>query len=337
MPATPRNLPPGALVLLAYTACFSPVGSPEAGTTTAPTTSETTTTGASPTETAPPAATSTGDTTDITTDTTTGDTTGTMTGLTSTASTGTGDTATTDTSTVTTESDSPVCGDGKLAGDELCDEGAENGPDKFCTPDCKPYTCGDGYRCPNCEAREECDDGNVNPGDGCSPGCLIEGHIIFVTPTTFPGNVTVAQADKVCQDLGAAHFVPSRNFIAWLSSANASIANRIGQPLESYRLPGGELVASNTKALLSGGVAREVDQDPAGKALKGEASCMEANLVWTGSQVTGATDSERCADWTEALAGNGLAGSFKSTGAAWTHLCSAMCSMSLHLYCIQIG
>jgi fibro-slime domain-containing protein len=84
-----------------------------------------------------------------------------------------------------------VCGDGKLEGTELCDEGAQNGlftgdPNNLgCSQSCTPEprcrdsngttractsTCGDGMRL----GSEQCDDGNLSNGDGCSTLCATE-------------------------------------------------------------------------------------------------------------------------------------------------------------------
>ncbi len=64
-----------------------------------------------------------------------------------------------------------VCGDGVLAGDEECDDG-DVGPDKPCTPDCKPNVCGDGYQGPD----EDCDDGDANDDQGsCTTQCTVAG------------------------------------------------------------------------------------------------------------------------------------------------------------------
>ncbi len=69
----------------------------------------------------------------------------------------------------------PVCGNGKLEYGEFCDAGALNGkPGVNCTAQCaqvSPYeSCGDGV----VTAGEECDDGNVRGGDGCSSKCTLE-------------------------------------------------------------------------------------------------------------------------------------------------------------------
>jgi cysteine-rich repeat protein len=57
-------------------------------------------------------------------------------------------------------------------GDKLC-EGQETGAS--CAVDCAPVPCGNRVL----EPPEECDDGNVVPGDGCAPSCEIEDSVAF--------------------------------------------------------------------------------------------------------------------------------------------------------------
>ena len=62
-----------------------------------------------------------------------------------------------------------TCGDGKVASDEVCDDGKNDGSYGGCMPGCKargPF-CGDG----KVDPQEECDDGNTNNGDACSNVC----------------------------------------------------------------------------------------------------------------------------------------------------------------------
>ncbi|HEX3761332.1 MAG TPA: DUF4215 domain-containing protein [Kofleriaceae bacterium] len=69
---------------------------------------------------------------------------------------------------------SPICGDGKIEGNEVCDDGASNGMAGFCKPDCsgrEPF-CGDHI----VTTPEACDDGTnlVTYGGNmqlCGPGC----------------------------------------------------------------------------------------------------------------------------------------------------------------------
>ncbi len=89
------------------------------------------------------------------------------------------------------------CGDGVVEGTEICDNGTENGLfygdgsgcSLACTrePTCRPEGggatracdsfCGDGMRL----GAEQCDDGNLVPGDGCSPDCLFEDGFVCDT------------------------------------------------------------------------------------------------------------------------------------------------------------
>ncbi|MBX3209344.1 MAG: DUF4215 domain-containing protein [Labilithrix sp.] len=55
-----------------------------------------------------------------------------------------------------------------LAANEQC----EPAPHSSCTPICTVPRCGDGFVTPT--LGEECDDGNMEAGDGCSMICRIE-------------------------------------------------------------------------------------------------------------------------------------------------------------------
>jgi cysteine-rich repeat protein len=71
----------------------------------------------------------------------------------------------------------PTCGDGVLDEDEQCDEGADNSDTRpgACRRDCRLPHCGDGVLDGAESPRlEQCDDGNVEAGDGCSVQCLSE-------------------------------------------------------------------------------------------------------------------------------------------------------------------
>ncbi|HRI06460.1 MAG TPA: DUF4215 domain-containing protein [Nannocystaceae bacterium] len=64
-----------------------------------------------------------------------------------------------------------TCGDGfpQPVNGEECDDGAFNNVAAICTPDCLNAACGDGYVFVD---QEECDDGNLVDGDGCSAACV---------------------------------------------------------------------------------------------------------------------------------------------------------------------
>jgi cysteine-rich repeat protein len=71
-------------------------------------------------------------------------------------------------STTTTTLPMPICGDATLDPGEECDDGNVN-PTDGCTNDCT--ICGNS----TVTAPEECDDGNLDAEDGCAPNCTTEG------------------------------------------------------------------------------------------------------------------------------------------------------------------
>ncbi len=102
---------------------------------------------------------------------------------------------------MTTESDGDRCGDGDVTGDEVCDDGVNDGSYGGCASDCRslgPY-CGDGR--PN--GSEACDDGNRNTGDGCNPDCSAPGSEVWCQLNGGDGgfdsgqDVTVGPDDQV--------------------------------------------------------------------------------------------------------------------------------------------
>ncbi len=93
-------------------------------------------------------------------------------------------------SDLTWKSPDDLCGNGKLDFGEQCDEGMNNGDDKWCTSqcemntgvhcnsertECKPAGCGNGM----IDDGEECDDGEGNNGDDkwCTSGCKINTEV----------------------------------------------------------------------------------------------------------------------------------------------------------------
>lgn len=69
----------------------------------------------------------------------------------------------------TCESFDPVCGDGRVEGDEQCDLGEALDDEGECKTDCTLASCGDGLLGPG----EQCDDGNLIAQDQCTNACRL--------------------------------------------------------------------------------------------------------------------------------------------------------------------
>jgi cysteine-rich repeat protein len=108
----------------------------------------------------------------------------------------------------------PVCGDGVLQTGEWCDASDLGGNDceslgnaggeLTCLSDCTFDTsgCGGGV-CGNgtVESTEQCDDGNLDPGDGCSADCLLEQSALTIDWVLYQSDGTTPAS---CASLGIA-------------------------------------------------------------------------------------------------------------------------------------
>ncbi|MFZ6179653.1 DUF4215 domain-containing protein [Nannocystis pusilla] len=112
------------------------------------------------------------------------------------------------TSTSTGPVPSDMCGNGIVEGEEECDLGAANADDAACTAGCELAACGDGLVRDDVE---QCDDGNLAPGDGCDPACQFESQgedtevVLEDLALTIPSDLyDGSQSSMVCVDLAIA-------------------------------------------------------------------------------------------------------------------------------------
>ena len=106
-----------------------------------------------------------------------------------------------------------VCGDGRVEGDEKCDDGANNATYGHCGGRCKgPHLyCGDA----RLDAPEQCDDGNMQAGDGCDARCL---------PEVEPGSDSL-DGGGVRADAGDAHVARPTTIRPLGAPLDASVAS----------------------------------------------------------------------------------------------------------------
>lgn len=98
----------------------------------------------------------------------------------------------------------PFCGDGRINGDEVCDDGVNDGSYGGCFPNCgglAPH-CGDA----DVQGEEACDDGNDVEADGCNSTCVVSGSVVWTRTfgTDYASGVAIDELDGVAVVTGTA-------------------------------------------------------------------------------------------------------------------------------------
>lgn len=189
--------------------------------------------------------------------------------------------------------------------------------------------CGDDIVDPG----EQCDDGNVVPGDGCSAFCMVEDdyRVVFVSSQLYSGKNMMGEdvGDSNCNVLVMG--IPAmagRTFVAWLSSGESNVKDRIGISLLPYRLVDGKTtVASNTADLLDGTLDAPIDHNELGAKVGAPLP------VLTGTTTAGVATGEDCSGWS--AAGTATTGLLTNKDATWTTGDTADCTALRRIYCIE--
>jgi len=249
----------------------------------------------------------------------------------STTSTGTDNTGST-----TGVVDPPMCGDGVVEGEEICDDGFEaNELGNACSDDCTAGVCNDGIV--QAVLGEACDDGPQNVavpaydqcstacvrggfcGDGvvqaeggeecepsgrpddvknCAAMCRYSPRIAFVTSASYTGGAFggLAGADKVCNEFAAASPELGGTYRAWLLVDGQSLADRFPEFAE----PAVAWNFTNMGAdLLATSFAELVALGPARPIAYTESGApLPEQWVWTNISEAGVAGGGDCAQWT---------------------------------------
>jgi len=256
------------------------------------------------------------------------------------------------------------CGDGSLhAGSEECDD-ANMADDDACVGMCMDATCGDGFvfdgveecddangvdddACSNaCVAAacgdnieqqgEECDFGDITPGDGCSASCQWEARIVFTTSTVTAANFGgLMGADAICNMRAQAAGLPG-TYMAWVSTDQGSPATRFVQSMVPYRMVNGTKVADDWTDLTDGTLDVNINKTELnGTPPVASFSCNNTNrMTWTGTEVDGTALANTCSNWSS-TAGTGVVGRNTITTATWTNCAAAPCTATAPIYCFQ--
>ncbi len=130
-----------------------------------------------------------------------------------------------------------VCGDTMIGPGEQCDDGNTNAGDG-CSPVCENEpVCGNSML----EVSEQCDDGNANPGDGCSATCQLENAVTEVEPNE-DGTPSIGGSGTVGNDFGIANpdtngaFTASTRIAAKLTPAGDEDIFKITNTASTYAI-----------------------------------------------------------------------------------------------------
>ncbi len=183
---------------------------------------------------------------------------------------------------------------------------------------------------------EECDDGNLDPEDGCSETCALDRRV-FVTSALYKGGEfkTLKQADARCANLADDQDWPDGlTYRAWLSDSTTDARDRFKRGRGRLVLANGLVLATSWSALLTGELEHPLEVTEKSETYHGG--------VWTGTRPDGTAvpGAEHCEDWaTEMALKKGHYGySDRKTG-EWT-MSDAVdqpspCIADYALYCFQ--
>ncbi len=167
----------------------------------------------------------------------------------------------------------------------------------------------------------------------CVAGVCTTARRVFVSSTTFTGNLGGATgADMKCNALATAASLEG-SWMAWISDVTSSPSTRFIPATVAYRRLDGARVALNY-ASLGTGLENAIDIDEHGNTLG--APTTDASKTWTGTASSGAAGPASCTGFT-VTTGTGAVGHYTATSAvAWTAAYSTEnCSVANHLYCFE--
>ncbi len=153
--------------------------------------------------------------------------------------------------------------------------------------------CGNGMLEVSGETPEECDDGNLDPNDGCSETCAADRRV-FVTSKVFQAAElqSLYLADALCANLADDQGWPNGlEYRAWLSDSKTDARDQVKRGRGRLVMANGLVFATSWSALLSGQVENPLEVTEKSETYHGG--------VWTGTRPDGTAvpGAMHCDDW----------------------------------------
>ena len=183
---------------------------------------------------------------------------------------------------------------------------------------------------------EECDDGNLDPADGCSETCALDRRV-FVTSVLYKGAEleSLNIADALCANRADDQGWPDAlKYRAWLSDSTKDARDRFTRGRGRLVLANGLVFASSWSALLAGQLESPLEVTEKSETYHGG--------VWTGTRPDGTAvpGSEHCDDWSSSsILKKGYYGYSDRATTEWTMAEDAdqpsSCPSPYAIYCFQ--
>ncbi len=189
---------------------------------------------------------------------------------------------------------------------------------------------------------EECDDGNLDPEDGCDDTCALDRRV-FVSSTEHQGGngggltglTGLKSADSICANLADDQGWPEGlSYRAWLSDSETDARDRLKRGRGRLVMVNGLVLARSWEALLAGELENPLEVTEKSETYHGG--------VWTGTRPDGTAvpGSEHCEDWkTDSIFPTGHFGYSDRMMGEWTLAIDPDqpidCAFPAAIYCFQ--
>lgn len=162
------------------------------------------------------------------------------------------------------------------------------------------------------------------------------GKLVFVTPSTFSGNLGgISGANASCQSAASAAGL-SGTFKAWVADGTGSPDTNFNKATTVYYKLNGTTkvaIANNWTDLTDSSLLSAIDRYPNGT------SAASAGQVWTNVNPNGTAYSHSCSNWTNSVTslGGNSSPNTTSTGSSWSSYSggNATCSELKPLWCFE--
>ena len=197
-------------------------------------------------------------------------------------------------------------------------------------------TCGNGMLEAFGPEPEECDDGNLDPDDGCNETCALDRRV-FVTSALYQGAdiESLYVANALCANHADDQGWPDGlKYRAWLSDSTTDARDQFTRGRGRLVLANGLVFASSWSALLAGQLEYPLEVTEKGETYHGG--------VWTGTRPDGTAvpGAGHCEDWsTNSILKKGHYGYSDRATPEWTLSAEPdnpiSCPAEFALYCFQ--